>query len=303
VSPAEGSRDSFEAGWLELREPVDSESRARPLERLLAERLHARRGDRLEIVDFGAGTGSNLRHLAPRLATPAGGSQRWILVDADPALLAEVPRRTRLWAEARDYTPAERGGRLEVTGRAEAPFTLEIATQQADLAHDPLPVAGADLVTGSALIDLVSRDWLRAFAQRLRMQGAAALIALSYDGHIAWQPGIAGDDEVMRLVNRHQRGEKTFGPALGPDGGAVAAAELESAGFTVETANSPWRLGPGDQGLQQHLHAGWAAAASEAAPHRAEAIRAWLERRMDLLESGQGHVTVGHLDVLALPPG
>ena len=295
--------NAFEAGWLELRESVDSESRARPLERLLSERLHVRRGDRLRVADLGAGTGSNLRHLAPRLADSRGGQQYWTLLDADPALLAEAPQRTRTWAQARGYGVVDKAAGLEVTGRAEAPFTLDIATQESDLSHDPLPVDRVDLVTGSALLDLVSRAWLQAFARRLGETGAACLIALSYDGHIAWQPYVAGDEEVMRLVNRHQRGDKTFGQALGPDGGAVAAAELESAGFTVETAHSPWRLGPGDQALQQHLHAGWAAAASEAAPHRAEAIRAWLERRMDLLESGQGHVTVGHLDVLALPPG
>jgi len=295
--------DAFEAGWLELREPVDSESRARPLERLLAERLRARGRDRLAIADLGAGTGSNLRHLAPRLADARGGHQHWRLLDADPALLAEVPGRIRTWAHARGYGVVDKDTGLEVTGRAEAPFTLDVTTQESDLSRDPLPVDRVDLVTGSALLDLVSRAWLQAFARRLRESGAACLIALSYDGHIAWQPSIAGDEEVMRLVNRHQRGEKTFGQALGPDGGAVAAAELESAGFTVDTAQAPWRLGPDDQALQQHLHAGWAAAASEAAPHRAEAIRAWLERRMDLLESGQGHVTVGHLDVLALPPG
>ncbi|MBK1670621.1 hypothetical protein CKO28_21605 [Rhodovibrio sodomensis] len=292
--------DAFEAGWLELREPVDSESRARPLERLLYERLRDR--TRLAVADLGAGTGSNLRHLAPRLADARGGVQHWTLLDADPVLLADVPGRIRTWARARGYAVVPKDAGLEVTGRAEAPFTLDIASQQSDLSADPLPVGRVDLVTGSALLDLVSREWLQAFAARLRDSGAACLIALSYDGQIAWQPQIAGDDEVMRLVNRHQRGEKTFGQALGPDGGAVAAAELESAGFTVETAQAPWRLGPGDQALQQHLHAGWAAAASEAAPHRAEAIRAWLERRMDLLESGQGQVTVGHLDVLALPP-
>mgnify|MGYP006278386495 CR=1 FL=1 len=300
--------DAFEAGWLELREPVDSESRARPLERLLHERLQARGRDRLAIADLGAGTGSNLRHLAPRLAGPEGGHQQWTLLDADRGLLAEVPGRIRTWAHARGYgvvdkdTGLEVTG-LEVTGRAEAPFTLDIAAREGDLSDDPLPVDRVDLVTGSALLDLVSREWLQAFAGRLRETGAACLIALSYDGHIAWQPSIAGDEEVVRLVNQHQRGWKTFGQALGPDGGAVAAAELEAAGFTVETAHSPWRLSPADQALQQHLHAGWAAAASEAAPHRAEAIRAWLERRMDLLESGQGHVTVGHLDVLALPRG
>jgi spermidine synthase len=39
---------------------------------------------RLRVVDLGAGTGANLRRLAPLL----GSGQRWTLVELDPALVA-----------------------------------------------------------------------------------------------------------------------------------------------------------------------------------------------------------------------
>lgn len=293
---------SFDADWLDLREPADAESRARALERLLAERLRAAaqaRGDgAVEIVDLGCGTASNLRHLAPRLAPILHGVQRWTLVDSDARLLATVPEHLSAWA-ARQGTGFERDGEL-VRVRGDD-LDLEVRTHRADLAQDPLPVAGGDLVTGSALLDLVSEAWLAGLANRLPEVGAAALFALSYDGLAAWQPHVAGDEEIVKLVNQHQRTDKGFGPALGPDAAATAARLFEARGLSVEEGRSDWRLGPGDQALQQHLHAGWAAAASEMAPHRAEAIQTWLARRIDLLEAGQGHVTVGHLDTLALP--
>lgn len=289
---------SFDADWLALRAAADSESRARALERLLAEHLRGRRRARLEIVDLGAGTGSNLRYLAPRLAPLAGGRQRWTLVDADPELLADAPERLRSWADGQGLAVDRTDAGLRLQG---AELDLEVATRQADLAQDPLPVEGADLVAGSALLDLVSEAWLAALADRLRGANAAALFALSYDGRAAWQPPVAGDAEVRSLVNRHQRTDKGFGPALGPEAAATATALFEARGLTVEQAQSDWRLGPQAQSLQQHLHAGWAAAASEIAPHRADAIQAWLAQRIDLLESGQGQVTVGHLDVLVLP--
>lgn len=299
-----GAHDRFEAGWLALREPADAAARARPLERLLLDHLRPRApaAHWLQIADLGTGTGSNLRHLAPRLAGPEGGRQRWTLLDADAGLLAALPERLRDWAEARGYRACALDDGIELHGRAEAPFVLQAVPQDAELTKDPLPVQAADLVTGSALLDLVSRSWLARLAARLRALGAAALFALSYDGRIAWQPEAAGDAEVRRLVNAHQQGRKSFGRALGPEAAATAAELFAQAGLEVETAASDWRLGPQDQALQQHLHAGWAAAASEAAPHRSEAIQAWLARRMDLLESGQGRVTVGHTDVLALPP-
>jgi hypothetical protein len=292
---------SFDASWLELREAADSESRARALERLVGERLrHAdRAGDApLEIVDLGSGTGSNLRHLAARLAPLAGGRQRWTLIDADRRLLDRLPDRLGTWAERHGLMLQHGPDGLRLIGDE---LDLQVEARTADLAADPLPVAGAHLVTASALLDLVARDWLARLAERVRAQGAAALFALSYDGRVAWQPSQPGDEEVVKLVNRHQRGDKGFGPALGPEAAAVAAHAFEAAGFTVEQAHSDWRLAPRDQALQQHLHAGWAAAASETAPHRSEALQDWLARRMDLLESGQGHVTVGHTDVLALP--
>jgi hypothetical protein len=73
----------FAADWLALREPVDRCARSAPV--LAATRLWADRratpGCALRVVDLGAGTGGNLRCLAPYLSAP----QAWTLVDDDPA--------------------------------------------------------------------------------------------------------------------------------------------------------------------------------------------------------------------------
>ena len=82
---------------------------------------------------------------------------------------------------------------------------------------------GRQLVTASALLDLVSEPWLCALANRCAECGAAALFALSYDGRIACSPEDPDDGAIVSLVNEHQRTDKGFGPALGPD--ATDAAE------------------------------------------------------------------------------
>ena len=81
----------FSAAWLALREPHDAAARAAELVGLLrtrssddAQRRRRRARCRATIVDLGAGSGANLRWLAPRL----GGEQAWLLVDHDAALLA-----------------------------------------------------------------------------------------------------------------------------------------------------------------------------------------------------------------------
>lgn len=278
----------FDAGWLDLRENADTAARASILERLLKTALPAR--EPLSVVDLAAGTGSNLCHLAPRL----GGTQAWRLVDADPALLDAVPEHLRAqgWTVNADN---------DVTAQCDT-TDVRIARDTADLARDPIPV-DADLVTASALLDLVSRAWLDSLAAACAARGVPVLLTLNVDGTLVWEPAMEMDAAVRDLVARHQRTDKGFGPALGPDAPEAAAAAFARHGYSVETAASAWRLGPGDAPLQQHLHAGWAAAGTEIAPAREAAIRDWLAHRMDLLAAGVGCVTVGHQDVLALPPG
>lgn len=285
--------NTFDAAWLTRREDADHAARNSILERLLAARLAHR--ESIRVLDLGCGTASNLRHLAPRL----GGRQHWVLLDADPSLLAAVPEVLRGWCEARGFAvdEARDGLRLSLDGAV-----VQVECRRHDLADTPLPCDGVDLVTGSALLDLVSHDWLRRLARRCRDVHAAVLFALTYDGRIEWAPAVPGDDDVRELVNAHQRHDKGFGPALGPTAADAAASAFREAGYTVESACSDWRLDAGDTLLQQHLHAGWATAATEIAPARADAVQAWLARRMDALEAGAGRLTVGHADLLALPP-
>jgi SAM-dependent methyltransferase len=284
---------SFDANWLALREPADRRARADTLARMLRRAVAAR--DVVTIADLGCGTGSNARHLAPQL----GGRQTWHLIDSDADMLAAAPGAFARWADECDYTVHQSAGDFIVDGGA---FQARIIRHRADLNKTPQPVENADIVTASALLDLVSHDWLERLVAALGASGAAALFALSYDGRIGWSPGDGLDATVRNLVNQHQRGTKSFGRALGPDGAETAAALLHEAGYEVETAASDWRLSAAEAELQQYLHAGWATAASAMTPTRSPDIHAWLGSRMDLLAAGTSNVTVGHTDILALPP-
>src|SRR5690606_16121947 len=125
--------------------------------------------------------------------------------------------------------------------------------------------------------------------------------ALTYDGRIACTPAEPEDDEVRTLVNRHQRGIKGFGRALGPDAVASAVRGFAAAGYEVHTAPSDWRLGPADGELQRQLVEGWAAAAREIAPSRAAAVDAWHARRLAHVDAGRSFIVVGHQDLGGWP--
>ncbi len=254
----------FSTDWLDLREAADHRARDAELARAAAAILDDR-ADPL-VVDLGSGTGSTVRALAPLMARPP----RWRLVDHDPALLAEAAARC--------------GGGVE--------------TVVADLAAlGPLPIAGADLVTASALFDLASATFVERVVATAASHRSAVYAALSYDGTTAWGVPHGLDDEVLAAFNRDQRRDKGFGPALGPDAGQVLSATLERAGYRVRTAESPWRLGPDDGALAAALAEGIAAAVAGSLDEAA--LDDWLAFR--LARAGEGETLVGHLDVLAVP--
>jgi hypothetical protein len=156
----------------------------------------------------------------------------------------------------------------------------------------------ARLVTASAFFDLVSEAWVEALVARLAGRGIGLYAALSYDGGLDWAPAFAADAEVRAAFNAHQRRDKGFGPALGPGATEALAAALARHGYAVRRRPSPWRLGPGERALQDALVEGIAAAAGETGLAVAES---WGQARR--AASGVSSCTVGHADLLALPPG
>ena len=207
----------FSAEWLALREPADAAARSASLTEWLAGALP--RAESLGVLDLAAGMGANARYLADRLAR----GQDWLLVDRDLSLLGLLPERMSTWARGRGLVVTTDEHGMRVTGSGQREFRL--ATGPVDLAtlDDPALFANRDVVTASALLDLVSEAWLRVLAARCREAGAAALFALTYDGRIDCLPADPEDATIYDLVNRHQRTYKGFRPALGPE--AVAAAE------------------------------------------------------------------------------
>lgn len=265
----------FSADWLARREPVDA--MARNVE-LTAELLTWRRGrETLTVLDLASGTGANFRFLAPVL----GGEQRWRLVDHDPALLARGEELSGPWVAERGMNPMLDWRRL-------------------DLVHDweRLDCRGVHLVTASALLDLVSADWLERLAQRCRDARAAVFMALSYDGSIVWEPALAGDESVRERVNRHQRTDKGFGPALGPDAAATLAILLRKMGYWVMLRPSPWVLEPEQAEMQRTLLEGWVEAARQIAPAEEDWVD-WLAQRRHWIDRGESRLRVGHWDLFA----
>jgi SAM-dependent methyltransferase len=261
--------NNFAVDWLARREPYDR--RARNPSILDAVVASLQDISVSGIVDLGCGTGAMLRELAPRLAQ----RQNWRLVDND----------------------------LDLMGRAAAsdvPSGITVTAMPLDLSRDlELALDGSlDLVVTSALLDLVSQAWLERLVVEIAARTLPFYAALNYDGRAEFAPADPFDEAIIAALNTHQRTDKGFGPALGPDAASSAIARLRSLGYAVVHGPSDWVVAPDDADMQLVLLDGWASAAHAAGASRADAM-AWLSRRRDLVLTGRSSIRVGHVDFWA----
>jgi SAM-dependent methyltransferase len=263
---------SFSAEWLSLREPFDRSARN---ERVIEALLNSLSGKpAIGIVDLACGTGSTFRALSPRIKA----RQNWRLVDNDLSLLARAP--------------------------AAKSANIIITTVPVDLNRDLEAALDGplDLVTTSALLDLVSDEWLQRLAVEAAARHLPVYAALSYDGRVEMSPADAGDLAVIAAVNEHQRTNKGFGPALGPTAAQAVVKEFERVGYSVIYGEADWVFEPKDRDIQLEMLSGWATAAREIGGVALADVIGWLTRRRDLVSAGRSTIRVGHRDVFARPP-
>ena len=277
----------FSAQWLALREPADHRARDRALQNKVCEQLAnvARTEQRaVRLIDLGCGSGSNLRALATSL--PA--QQHWTLVDYDPLLLAAARAALLTWADQviSDKTILT----IHKSGK-----TIDIEFAQVDLARDIERVLAwpADVMTAAAFFDLVAETWLVRFCQALR---TTLYTVLTYDGSEQWLPEHHVDDAMLKAFHAHQKTDKGFGVAAGPDASAIMKRELAARGFQVTLAPSPWQIDQAEAAFIQALATGSAAAVRETGLLNAQDLDQWLAARVTAQ-----HCTVGHWDILATP--
>ncbi|HUF56774.1 MAG TPA: class I SAM-dependent methyltransferase [Thermohalobaculum sp.] len=254
----------FTADWLALRADADRRARNARVAARLAQAVAGQGG--VAVVDLGSGTGANLAATAPHLPRP----QRWRLVDHDGDLLAEA--------------------------RAPEGVTVEPVVADLGAGVAPLLHPGPQLVTASAFFDLVGAAWLDAFVGAAAAAGTVVHAVLTYDGRQDWAGAHPLDGAVLAAFNAHQRQDKGLGPALGPLAHSALADRLRAAGFGVTEGASDWRLeAPRDAALIAALAEGTGAALASLLGAGA---RDWAAAR-----ARAGAVTIGHRDLVALPPG
>jgi len=276
----------FSAEWLALREPADHRARNAAVSAAAAGAF-ARRNT-LRVVDLGCGTGSNLRAIAPSLPN----RQHWRLIDADRPLLAAARTALTRWADRAETAP---DGSLRIWHGAK---TISVAFEPTDLAAnlDEALAGEVDLVTAAAFFDLVSASWISDFSAMLIARALPLYAVLTYNGAERLMPAHPADHAMLAAFHAHQRTDKGFGVAAGPDAATCLQRGFTEAGWQVDAGHSDWRLGRDDAGLIAMLANGAAAAVAETGLVPAVDIADWRAAHQSVQRW-----LIGHLDLFARP--
>ncbi|MEP7191820.1 MAG: class I SAM-dependent methyltransferase [Actinomycetota bacterium] len=263
-------------GWLTLREPADAAARAVEVVQQIQPYLPA--GGPALIHDLGCGTGSMGRWLAPRLS----GTQHWVMYDRDADLLAQAASNP--------------------PGAAADGAAVTIQTRQRDITRlDSREMAGASLITASALLDMMTADEIERLVGSCMDAGCPALVTISVIGRVDLIPADPLDAQIASAFNAHQRRTTGGRRLLGPDAVSAAADAFTRLGADVLVLPSPWLLGADQGALAAEWLTGWIGAACAHRPELTAAAADYARRRLPLANAGQLSIRVHHQDLLVRP--
>ncbi|MES0810012.1 class I SAM-dependent methyltransferase [Roseibium sp. SCPC15] len=261
----------FSSQWLALREPLDLDARDKKVEEAFFDQLPGRRS---RILDLGSGTGSTVAALSERLPEAVD----WLLTDYDPVLLDAASHRWK-----------------NLSGS-------DVAVRRIDLSADleQLPFQEIDAVTTSAFLDLVSEKFLVRLINQIVKARKPFLASLTYDGRAQFSPAHLSDDDLLTALNTHQKTEKGFGTALGPDAAGRAVELFEQQGYRVVQGLSDWQVQPSSRDFLTEFLSGWVRVGQEVGLDP-RALESWWQERAAQIREGQLHVVIGHIDFAAFP--
>lgn len=281
--------------WLAIAEALDERARAIELVWQFARALPSRP----HLLDLGAGTGGNVRHLLPRLGRR---QQDWTVMEARFPLFSRLEGEMERWARQHGWGVSHNGTGPLLFGddlRCQiAPTALALdITRNRGLHH--LGVQRHDGVSCHHFLHTLSQRWLDDFVIELNSSGKLPLLATGLpDGMPRWSTPDPDDALIAEALIAPPDPAVGDEPALGLGAARAVLLALQGAGYKVDGARSDWRV----DGMRHPQRLGalidaMAGMAAHSHPDEQDRAQAWRHRRREALAGTA--LLIPHLDLLA----
>ena len=275
----------FTTEWLSLREPLDIKSHNQNVLRNCVDTF--KNHETISICDLGSGTGASVRAISPLLPK----QQCWTLVDHDAKNLSAAKYILADWADSTQMT----SNGISIR-RSEIDIVVKFVLSDLATETSPWPPK-TDLVIASALFDLTSNSWISKIINKLSERKLSLLAVLNFDGRMKANPSHVLDERMFESFRAHQKRDKGFGAAAGPNAVSVLEDTLQGYGYKVTSGNSPWRMNSESRPLMNETLRGIAAAVTDTEMLKKSEVKNWLDKRIAQTES----LIIGHRDIFARP--
>lgn len=281
--------------WLDHRYACDADARNANIEKKFLEFFSE--ANTLNIVDAGAGIGSNFKYFFEKLPN----HQEWTLLDCENNLLQSCREKLIEFAQKNNYRLEDGNGLLHMSnGRKKANIRfahggLEEIEQHTDLKK-------TDVITANALFDLLSYDQFDTFACKLSAYNVCLMATLNYY-ETSFLPFSEEDARFVRYFHTHMTRPQKFGAAMGPNCTEEMLDLLVEHQMMVEQEGSQWHLKRYDSTMQHYLLHFFEHAVRDLSlsPSEIEDLEVWLEKKKQMCRDHQLEIIVDHSDIFAYP--
>jgi len=287
--------ENFDIDWLSERYPFDVEARNKELQSKVA--AHLAEKSSITLVDVGAGTGSNCLYFVEQLPQ----NQTWYLVEQNADLKKATIKRLRDYANYHKYSFERKKDTVKITS-LKRNITVTVLNDSLLNLVDLVDLSRVDLVLANAVFDLFSAKQITALVNLITQNKLAFYHTLSYEG-MTFNPTDPFDDVFIAAYNEHMERPQDFGKALGKHASQYMVKLFEATASTVHTATSKWKIEPVDIRMHYYLLNFMENALSEMdlAPAVQQNFEKWIQRKKDLIITGQQRLEITHMDIFVKP--
>lgn len=284
----------FQVEWLEGRFSFDAKARNKTVEQACLEHFSKRAS--LNIVDIGAGTGSNFRYFWNRFSQ----NQNWTFVELNPELAKVAKEKCIQFAQEQQFLVSNQRDRL-IFQKGKQYRSVQILHQSFLELHQFLDLNTIDLITAGAVFDLLSTNMLDQFLSKIITSQTALLATINYTG-MRFKHSTKRDQQYVQLYEAHMCRQQAFGRAIGPKFPDYLKAFSNAKSIPLLMGSSHWIIGPNDHKMHQFLLDYMEKGLGEMLRDKTQRpdFQNWLAEKRSLSQQGRLELQVLHQDAFLL---